>query len=191
MRRRWGAIAAVVALVATGAAVASAPDGPATIAPLYVDGDVGETISSRLLTVTVHGAQLADELVVKYRDDAGDTTTDGVWVVIDATITMEQGYIVLTNTELRIGDRLFRVSEVAPSPSILVPEESSGIPQRGPFVFEVPLSALDDPAAAHAQVLFNPSAETRLDSVAAITVDLSSLATNPTIRIDPPTIEDH
>lgn len=190
MRRAWTAVAAVLALAAAGAAVATAPDGPATVAPLYVDGEVGDTVTSRMLAVTVTGARLADDLLIKYRDDAGDTSTDGVWVVIDATITMQQGYIVLTNTQLKIGDRLFQVSEVAPAPTILTPEESSGIPQHGSFVFEVPRSAIDDPAAARARVLFNPSSDVRLDTVPAIAVDLASLKVLPVVRIDPPRIED-
>lgn len=190
MRRAWVALASVLALAAAGAAVATAPDGPATVAPLYLDGTVGETVTTRLLAVTVTDARLADRLLIKYRDDAGDTGTDGVWVIIDATITMQQDYIVLTNTQLRIGERLFQVSEVAPAPTILTPEEGSGIPQHGSFIFEVPRAAIQDSGASHARVLFNPSADVRLDSVAAITVDLSTLDVEPITRIDPPVIED-
>jgi hypothetical protein len=190
MRRAWVAVGAVIALVAAGAAVASAPDSTATTAPLYVDGRIGEPVTSRLLTSTVTNVRLADRLLVPYRDDVGDTRTDGVWVIVDATITMRQQYLVLVNTELSIGSRTFRVSDVTPAPSLLTPPEGSGIPQHGSLVFEIPLSALDDPGASHARVLFNPSSETRLDSVAAVTVDLAELAVLPSVRIDPPTIEE-
>lgn len=191
MRRAWRIVAAVFALVLGGVAVASAPDGTATVAPLYVDGVVGEAVSGRRLTSTVTGVRLAEELVIPYREDVGDTTTDGVWVIVDATITIRQQYTVLTSTDLRIGDRVFRVSDVTPAPSLLAPPESSGIPQHGSLVFEIPLSALDDPGASRAQVLFNPGAETRLDSVAAIVVDLASLEILPSTRIDPATVEEH
>lgn len=184
MTRRWVAGLGIAALlVGSALAVATAPNDDGVIAPFPVHGAIGDPVSSRTLTVTVHGVRLADALVVKYRD-IPTIETNGVWVVVDATTMALLDTAGLGNIELRIGDTRYRVSDALPAPTPLQLNFGADVPQRGMLVFELPSEALDQPAAARAELYFLPRLDSSLDTVPVIGVDLSGLEVLPSIRID-------
>lgn len=176
----WGAVGAVALLLASGVAVATAPGNARIIAPLLVRGGVGDTMTGRTLIAEVTQVRLAEALDVKYRD-AGDTSTDGVWVVVDATLTATEKILGFTDAELRIGDVIFTPSHVLPSPTLMTLRYGAGIPEHGSLVFEIPLSALDQPGASAALLVFRND---NLDSTPALQVDLTALEIEPRVRVD-------
>jgi len=189
---RWAGGLAVGALLAASAlAVATAPDNDGVIAPFPVYGSMGEPVGSRTLTATVNSVQLTDSLIVKYRDDFPTIETDGVWVVVDATTAARLTTEGLSNLELHIGDVRYRVSDVLPPSTPLLLSYGAGVPQRGSFVFELPLAALDAPAAARASVVFLPRLDSSLDSVPVIGIDLTGLTVAPGIRIEEVAVVDN
>lgn len=191
MTPRWvGGLAIGALLVGSALAVATAPDNDGVIAPFPVHGSIGEPVSSRTLIVTVNGVQLADSLVVKYRD-IPTITTDGVWLVVDATTEARLTTEGLSNIELRVGDIRYRVADVLPPSTPLQLNYGAGVPQRGFFVFELPLSALDAPAAARASLEFLPRLDSSLDSVPVIGVDLTGLEVERSIRIEEVAVVDN
>lgn len=186
--RRWVSGAAIVAgLVVAGALVATAPDEEAITAPLLVTGVVGETVSGRDLVAVVDDVRLTRYLDVKYRE-AGDTSTVGVWVVVDTVLTSRIDPVFLSSSELWIGSVRYRISDILPNPSPLQLPYGPGIPQRGSLVFEIPAGALDDPGASHASVVLYDRVDSRLDSVPVIVVDLTGLEISARERIDEPSV---
>lgn len=181
-RSAAGIACAVALLIASGAAVASAPDSERITAPIEVRGGVGDILSSRLLTAQVSQVRLADYLDVKYRD-AGDTSTDGVWVVIDLTLTPRERTITYSDAQLRIGDDVYTHSLVLPAPTLYTMDYGAGIPERGSWVFELPMSALEAPGASSAVLVLQTQG---LDSTPAVRIDLTSIEIRPRVRIDEP-----
>ena len=181
---RWAAgLLIVAALVASAAVVAGAPDNDDITAPILVRAGVGETVSGRTLTATVESVELAEYLDVKY-NAAGDTNTDGVWVVVDTVLTARLDTVVLGDSQLWIGDVHYRVSDILPAPTPLQLSYGADVPQRGSLVFEIPRSALEEPGASQASIVLLSSGDPRLDSVPAIVVDLTGLDVLPRVRID-------
>lgn len=190
MTPRWVAGIGIAALlVGSALAVATAPDEDGVIAPFPVRGAVDDTVTSRTLTVTVHGVQLAESLVVKYRD-IPTIETNGVWVVVDTTAMALLDTASLGNAELRIGDIRYRVSDVLPPPTPLQLNFGAGVPQRGMLVFELPRAAVGAPAAARAELYFLPRLDSSLDSVPVVGLDLTGLDVRTSIRIDEVTVVD-
>lgn len=185
---RWAAgLAIAAALVGAGVVVAEAPDDDELTAPFFNSGGIGDTVSGRHLTALVDSVKLTERLDVKY-DEIGDTSTDGVWVVVDAVLTARLGYVSLGSSELWIGDVRYRVSDILPTPSPLQLGFGSDIPQQGSLVFEIPRGALDDPGASRASIVLFHNGDARLDSVPVIVVDLTGLETSASERIDEPRV---
>lgn len=188
--RGWLAgIAIVAALAGSAVLVASAPDNEGITAPFFIRGGVGDTVSGRNLTAVVESVGLTRYLDVKYKD-VGDTSTTGVWVVVDAVLTARRDTVILSTAELWIGDVRYRVSDILPAPTPLQLSYGADIPQRGSLVFEIPLSALDAPGASQAQVVLFDKTDTRLDSYPVIVVDLTGLEISDRHRIDERTVID-
>lgn len=182
--RRWIAGAAIVAgLVGAGALIASAPDNDGVTAPIFTTGSIGETVAGRNLTAVVEDVRLTEYLDVKYRD-AGDTSTVGVWVVVDSVLTARLDTVILNDAELWIGAVRYKVSDILPAPSPLQLSYGPDLPQRGSLVFEIPAAALDDPGAARASIVFYDKLDSRLDSVPVVVVDLTGLDVTARERID-------
>lgn len=191
MTPRWvGGLAVGALLVASALAVATAPDNAAVIAPFAITGPAGEPVSSRTLTVTVNGVALTESLLVKYRDLPA-IDTDGVWVVVDTTISANLGTEGLGYVELWIGDVHYRVADVLPPPTPLQLTYGAGVPQRGSLVFELPREALDAPGAARATVVFLPRLDSSLDSAPVIGIDLTGIDVRPSIRIEEVAVVDN
>lgn len=188
--RRWLAGAAIVAALAGSAVlVAGAPDNEDITAPFLQQGGLGDTVSGRTLTVVVEKVRLTRYLDVKY-NDAGDTSTKGVWVVVDTVLTARLGTLVLGEAELRIDGVRYAVSDILPAPTSLQLSYGPDVPQRGSLVFEVPESALASPGAAHAAIAFLTTSDPRLDSFPVVVVDLTGLAVSDRERIDERTVVD-
>ena len=183
-------VAAGLALAAAAVAVGTAPDSDRIVEPFLVTAEVGEVATGRLLSAEVSGVTLARTIVVKYRQDAAPINTDGVWVVVDATVTPQLDILTLTSAQLRIGNVHYGVSSLLPEPTMLTQGYGAGIPQRGDLVFEIPRSALDAPGATSASIVFLPVVLPRLDTVPAIVVDLTRLEVGDTARIDPVVVVD-
>jgi hypothetical protein len=187
---RWLAGAAIAAaLVGSAVLVASAPDNDGITAPFFVRGGVGDTVSARNLTAVVESVSLTDYLDVRY-NDAGDTSTDGVWVVVDTVLTARLDTTILNAAELWIGDVRYRVSDILPAPTPLQLSYGAGIAERGSLVFEIPLSALDAPGASRASIVLFDKGDARLDSVPVVVVDLTQLEISARERIDEQVVVD-
>lgn len=192
MTRFWkpalGGVLALAALGIAGVAVATAPDSERVTAPFELHAGIGETVEAREFSVRVDGVRVAESLSTSYAFTETDTTTDGVWVVIDTTITVRSSYLTLTSVKLRIGDYVFGGSDILPSPRLIDFYQSSpGLPVTGSLVFEVPAFALALPEARDAMVVFSTQVTPSLDTVPMITVDLSSRP-KASLSIEPPAI---
>lgn len=182
--RRWIAgIAIVAALAGSAVLVALAPDNDGITAPFFIRGGMGDTVSGRNLTAVVNSVELADYLDIKY-NDAGDTSTEGVWVVVDAVLTARRDTVGVGDAQLWIGDVHYGVSDILPAPTSLQLSYGADVPQRGSLVFEIPLAALKDPGAAQASIVLYDKVDARLDSVPVVVVDLTGLDVKPRVRID-------
>lgn len=189
-RRRWLAGAAIIAALAGSAVlVAGAPDNEDVTAPFLIHGGIGDTVSGRNLTVVVTSVSLTQYLDIKYRD-AGDTSTDGVWVVVDTVMTSRLATLVLDDAELWIGDVRYAVSEILPAPTPLQLSYGADVPQRGSLVFEIPESVPADAGASHASLVFYSTSDPRLDSFPVVDVDLTGLTVSDRERIDEPAVID-
>lgn len=188
--RRAFSIAGAAALLAVAAfAVATAPDDDGITATFPVHGTIGETVTSRELSVKVNSVELATRLDVVYHD-ASNTTTDGVWVVVDTTITSRLGDLLMSYVELQVGDVTYRVSDILSAPSIINLPYGAGIPVHGTLVFEVPKSAITASRADHATIAFNYRIDPLLDTIPVVTVDLTSLDVEQSARIEEPYVAD-
>jgi len=181
---RWVIGAAIFAALAGSAVVvAAAPDNDGITAPFFPKGAVGDTVSGRNLTATVGSVELTEYLNIKY-NDVGDTSTDGVWVVVDTVLTARLDTVILSTAELWIDDVRYRVSDILPAPTSLQLSYGAGIAQRGSLVFEVPRDALKAPGATQASIVLYNTGDARLDSVPVIVVDLTGLDISARHRID-------
>ncbi|MBU1586610.1 MAG: hypothetical protein KKH51_01545 [Actinobacteria bacterium] len=175
--------AIVAALAGSAVLVAGAPDNEDITAPFLLQGRIGDTVSGRSLTAVVEGVRLTRYLDVKYKD-AGDTSTRGVWVVVDTVLTARRGTLILSDAELWIDDVRYGVSDILPAPTPLQLSYGPDVPQRGSLVFEIPEAALASPGAAHATVAFLTTSDPRLDSFPVVVVDLTGLTVTDRERID-------
>lgn len=181
---RWIAgLAVVVALAGSAVVVASAPDNEGITAPFFIRGGLGDTVSGRNLTAVVNSVELAEYLDVTY-NDAGNTSTDGVWVVVDTVLTARRDTVTLGSAQLWIDDVHYGISDILPSPTPLQLTYGPDVPQHGSLVFEIPRAALDAPGASHASIVLYDKLDARLDSVPVIVVDLTGLDVKQRVRID-------
>ena len=152
-------------------------------------GGLGDTVSGRNLTAVVNSVELADYLDIKY-NDAGDTSTDGVWVILDTVLTARRDTVGVGDAQLWIGDVRYGISDILPAPTPLQLSYGPDVPQRGSLVFEIPLAALKDPGASQASIVLYDRVDARLDSVPVVVVDLTGLDVKARVRIDERTMVD-
>lgn len=189
VRAVWATIGVVAALGATVFAVGTAPDDQGIVAVFPVRGEIGDVLEARELVVEATGIHLAERLEVGY-GDAGDTTTDGVWVVLDVTATPRLSTMPLTYSTIAIDGIQYRVSDLLPYPSLTFLDYGPGIPQHGSLVFELPRSALDSPGAARAEISLSYAFDPVLDSLPVVVVDLTALEVDSRAVIAPVYIPD-
>jgi hypothetical protein len=137
--------------------------------PFVAAAVFGQRVEGRDLTFIAQDAHLADRVT----SATWTGETDGVWLVVDATIGSKLGVAVPYAT-LTIGDLRYTSSD-RPDDAALGAPIDAGMPQAGSFVFELPASALEGPAATHAVARFATAYRVRLDSVIDLTLDLTAL----------------
>jgi hypothetical protein len=136
---------------------------------------------SREFAVTVTDARLADR--VQAPDWTG--TTDGVWLVVDIEFerTLTRGSIT---GSFRIGETEYLASERPDLAAIDSASSLPGLAWAGSLLVELPLSALDDPAASAAVLRFSTQDDPRLDGVVDVTLDLGTLDHESSITVFDP-----
>lgn len=143
-RRAWSALVAVVVLGIAVALAAAMPGVTARWAP-FTGAGVGSA-SSGPLAVEVHGATLADAIVV----DGERIETTGVFVVLDITIAASEPIDLLSRGLVVDGIR-FDATPKAPS-SWEESDPAPGMPVRGDVVFEVDAALVDGGGTVELQV---------------------------------------
>ncbi len=156
----------------------SQPSDADTQSPFITTAVFGESVEGRDLVFTAHDAHLADRVTAS----SWIGETEGVWLVIDATIGSKLG-IATPYATLTVGGLRYTSSD-RPDQAVLGGTLDPGLPQGGSFVFELPLSALEGPDARNAVVRFATAFQVRLDSAIDLTLDLTNLrhATSATLQ---------
>jgi hypothetical protein len=142
--------------------------------------------ATRTITVTVTDTRLADR--VQTPEWTG--VTNGVWLVVDLEFTRRISRGGLSGA-FRIGDTHYRLSERADLATL--DNGASGqpdLPWAGSVLVELPLSALEDPAATHAVISFagssGPLGGGDLDGALEYTFDLTALDHEKSVTISEP-----
>lgn len=171
------AVGLVAILVVGGVVVHLTPGEDDWQDGFVTSGEVGETLTGRTLQVTVHGAEVADE-VTSSRGWTGETP--GVWLVVDTTVTAMLGDVGFGLSELDIDGVRYEASERPDSSSIEGGSLAAGIPLRGPLAFEIPADAID---AGQATLRFATNGDPRLDSVLEVPLRLDGLEHRDTLEL--------
>ena len=184
MIRRFGKPAVImitVALIAAAFVVRlTQPSDEARQAPFVASAVLGQAVEGRDLVLTAHAVYLADRVTAP--SWAG--LTEGIWLVVDATIGSKVG-IATPYATLTVGGLQYTSSD-RPDDAALGASLSPGLPQTGSFVFELPLSALEGPDATHAVVRFATAFQVRLDSAIDLTLDLTTLEHKGSVALQDP-----
>lgn len=170
-----------VALIAVAFVVRlTQPSDAQQLEPFVTTVEVGQSAEGRDITLTVNDAYLADRLTTS----TWTGETEGVWLVVDATIgsklESESPYATLRadGVEWRSSDRA--------GDSSLGGLVDAGLPQTGSFVFELPKSLIDTDAGRHVTVRFANSLVVQLDSAFDLPLDLSTLDHRDSVAIQGP-----
>jgi hypothetical protein len=180
-RTRVIAIAAAVAMLGAAFVVRlTQPSDEQQLAPFVLTMAPGQRAEGRDLTLEVTEVYLADR--VTSPDWTGET--DGVWLIVDATVGAKLGvtspYATLTagGVEWDASDR--------PDRAALGASLAAGLPQRGSFVFELPESLIDSDAGRSAVIRFATAFAVRLDSAIDLPLDLSALERRASATLQEP-----
>jgi hypothetical protein len=141
-----------------------------------------QRVVSREFTVTVTGARLADRV----QSPEWTGTTTGVWLVVDIVFerNLRRGPI---GGSFRIGDTDYLLSERPDMASINGGASSlPGLAWAGSMLVELPLSALEDPAATGAVLRFATQDDPRLDGVVDYPIDLTTLDREESVTLFDP-----
>jgi hypothetical protein len=187
MTRARGIVVAVVCVAAAFGLTLAAPGDEVIQAPFVREiAALAEQTATREITVTLTDARLSDR--VQTPDWTG--ATNGVWLVVDLEFTRRISRGGLSGG-FRIGDTHYRLSERADLATL--DNGASGqpdLPWAGSVLVELPLSALDDPAATHAVMTFagtsGPLGGGDLDGVLEYTLDLGTLDHLKSVTISEP-----
>jgi hypothetical protein len=140
---------------------------------------VDTRVDSREFSLTVTDIRLADRL----QTPEWTGTTPGVWLVVDIVFERRIDRGSITGS--------FRIGEVDYLPSTR-PDYASidggasgqpGIPWAGSMLFELPLSALEDPYASASVLRFATQSNPRLDGALDYTFDLTGIDRETSISI--------
>lgn len=172
-RRKRGAVLALATLALLGGAFlvrGTQPSDDQQELPFVTTAEFGERAEGRNLVLEATDAYLADR--VTSAEWIGDT--EGVWLVIDATIGSKYAIATPYSTLFAGGleySSSNRPREAALNDALL----DAGLPQSGSFVFELPTSLVEGPDGKNAIVQFATTLNPRLDSVIEVRLDLSRL----------------
>jgi hypothetical protein len=179
--KRPAAILAALGLVAAAFLIRfTQPSDENQLSPFVATLAPGQRAEGRDLTLEVQDAYLADRLT----SDTWAGETDGVWLVIDATIGARLG--VATPYATLTADGVQWTSSDRPDDAALGGSLDAGLPQSGSFVFELPTSLVESEAGRHAVVRFATAFTVRLDSVFDVPLDLGSLRHEPNATLSEP-----
>lgn len=148
--------------------------------PFVTAAVFGQQVEGRDLTFIAQDAYLADRVA----SATWTGETEGVWLVVDATIGSKLGVAVPYAT-LTVGELRYTSSD-RPDDAALGAPVDAGMPQAGSFVFELPASALEGPAGTHAVARFATAYRVRLDSAIDLTLDLTALEHRPSATLRDP-----
>jgi hypothetical protein len=153
--------------------------------PIVVSGDIGEKLTGRNIEAIVSQVRIA-ETVSASNGWAGPTS--GVWVVVDTSVAavVDDLGVSLGTAELVIDGVTYSASERPDDGTIARQQLTTGIPLRGPLMFEVPRELVESEAATAATIQLAINRDPRADSLITIGVDLSALAVLPSIETDDP-----
>ena len=180
---RW--LASLGLVVVASIAVATAPQDGTIADPFVRTGSEGEVLHTRKLDVEVTDVRLAEQLNLVYDETRLDT--DGVWVVVDLTVTSNIATIQLAYTELHLNGIAYR-TRTLPNPGMDFISYGPGVPVSGSLAFELPASALEAGNLDDARVYFQASISVQLDDVPEVIVDLTGLDIARTEIIDEPVV---
>lgn len=180
MRRTVAWALAVGILLLAGVVVALQPREQLIQGPFSVDVALEQEGTGRNIAATFHSIALA-EVVEPDSFSEWRGESEGVWVVVDATVASRVDNTIL-NSFLLIGDDVYRGSERSED-GLESWSLSPGLPVRGTILFEVSPEVLE--SATSARIMVGARSDWRLDSVIATTVDLSSLVVEDTLLIAP------
>ncbi|MGN6503259.1 MAG: hypothetical protein ACTHKX_10230 [Pseudolysinimonas sp.] len=185
-RARGIAIAAVCLGAALGLTLAAPGDEVIQAPFVRAIPALDQQTATREITVTVTDVRLADR--VQTAEWTG--MTNGVWLVVDLEFTRRISRGGLSGV-FRIGDIHYQLSERADLATL--DNGASGqpdLPWAGSVLVELPLSALEDPAATHAVISFagtsGPLGGGDLDGVLEYTIDLAALDHETSVTISEP-----
>lgn len=183
------ALLVTAALVLSGVAVATAPDNDEIIGAIPTTADIGAEAATRQFSATVHGVRLADALDISYGDGGfrvvnTELPTDGVWVVIDLSLTTRYRAELLQYSQLVIGGISYRASNLLPSPAVSESRFGPGITVRGPMAFEIPGDVAGSDAARNAVIVLQAELSPQVEGVTHHPVDLASLERDPLAVLD-------
>ena len=184
--RTRGWLAALGLVVVASIAVATAPQEGTIADPFVRTGVEGEVVHARELDVEVNDVRLAQQLDLVY-DESG-LFTDGVWVIVDLTVTSNVGSVHLSYAELHLNGIAYRM-RVLPNPGMDFIYYGPGVPVSGSLVFELPTSALESGGLDDARVYFQAGVAVQLDDIPEVIVDLSALEIARAEIIDEPFVE--
>lgn len=169
LRGALAAVALLLILVVAGLVRHVTPGGDDWQDPFEVSGPVGDPVVGRTLEVTVSQARVA-ERITSPRGWTGET--EGVWVVVDASVTSLLDGGLFGTTDLVVGGVRFGASERPDGDSLEGISLRAGVPMRGALAFEVTEAALD---STQARLELAGGGETRLDSLLVIPLRLGDL----------------
>ena len=175
----------VLALVLSGVAVATAPDNDTIVGAIPTTAAIGDEAATRQFAATVNEVRLADALDISYGDGGFRVVntvlpSDGVWVVVDLSLTARYSSVLLQYSELHIGGIVYRASNLLPSPAVSESRAGPGIEVRGPLAFEIPTDIAESDAAAHAVIVLQAELNPQVEGVTHHPVDLGALERDPT-----------
>jgi hypothetical protein len=182
------AVLAAVALLVVGAvAVLTAPTDEGVHGPIAVRGSVGHAVTGRLATITVDRVRVAHRIRLpdgaRFDQPAPVLGTNGIWIVVDAEVTVHVAARSYSAVELRYGAEHFRVAPALPGESLIDTPYRPGVPLSGSFVFEVPKRL----AGRTVELWLTPDIETHDDTVPVIPLQVSAEVSDR-VTVDAPAV---
>ncbi|WP_020574367.1 hypothetical protein [Actinopolymorpha alba] len=186
MRRVGAAALSALLLIAVVVANRQIPDPDRRLAPIATEGKVGEDVDTGGFAITVEKVQVTRKLAEGGFSPGPPLTTDGIWLVLTATLTGNWKVATYDSAELRTPDGTIYLVSERPSTTNRLTEDYNtepGIPRRGQIVFELPPDQL-------AGAVFRISGlDTRLAPQAVVDLGLDAATARRLIRSAAPQIE--
>lgn len=188
MRPPLRALAPALALLLIGgAAILTAPNDDAVHGPIPVVGQPGHPVTGRLASVTITDVRVANQVRLpdgaRYGEAAPVVPTHGIWVVVDADVTVNVARVPFNDVELRSGGEHFRVAPSLPGEYLTGTAYRPGVPTHGSFVFEVPKRL----AGTRVEFWLTPDIDTHDDTVPVVPLELGA-EVRERVTVEPPAV---